>query len=204
MVGSEKQWSFRAAAQIVRASGDWRGGRLANYKLMFEHTVRRPNRRTSTLSAQLRQQHFESRASHCCDWLPNGGELRPYGGCLGGVVEAHDAKVLRQVQAAAMGDTDDGGCHVVVAGENCRRRLGKIKKTLGRVQSRAKGKLALLQMNVFLVESGLTYGIVKALEALRACDLIRVTLYHRNASVTKADQVFGHLSGSGAIVNSNV
>ncbi len=78
-------------------------------------------------TAQVGDQQFECRLRHRRDRLLDGGELGPDARRKRGIVEPDNAEIARHVEAAAVCNADRRRGHVVVAGEDRRRRVEAAK-----------------------------------------------------------------------------
>jgi hypothetical protein len=109
---------------------------------------------------------------------------RPKGDRGRGVVKSDDGEFARHVEVAAMGDRHRRGGHVVIAGEDRRRRRDRVEQLLGRRQSRREAEIALGDRGHHAV--GLAHGRIEARQALGARRLIRIAQDESQAAMPRS------------------
>ena len=85
---------------------------------MAEDQVRFPRRITPPAISDFFQQQFERRVGHGRDRLSDSSQFWPDVGSMCGVIEADDAEIARDIEAAAVRDAYRSRRHVVIAGED--------------------------------------------------------------------------------------
>ena len=137
----------------------------------------------------MRNSRLRAAFGHRRDGLADGRELGPDGGGGHGVVETDDGQIPGHIQAAPVRDGDDGGRHVVVAGEDRGGWTLAIEQCSAASRPGAISEVALLHVSRIRRDAARFERGLEAREALRARGLVRMSLDESDAGMAERNEM---------------
>jgi hypothetical protein len=148
---------------------------------------------SAVVDLAARDKDFGSRVGQLGHRLVDRRQRRPDGAGERGVVEPGDGKGRGDVDPARMRFGEDAGGHVVIRGENRRRRLGPVEQRCGCTHAAVEIELAVYHQRRLERDAGAVQRLAIAVEPLLARHVARVALDEADSPMAVIDEVGGHV-----------